>query len=107
MPARSRSRLPDEKTLAAQAAAGARYAGHRRQARIRARTLVRHGSADTVVDPRNARLLAGRIPGAREVTFPGLGHLLCWEDPDGFADAVASFLATRLRIQLGDQLALR
>ena len=26
------------------------------------------------------------------VTFPGLGHLLFWEDPDGFAAAVASFL---------------
>lgn len=51
-----------------------------------------HGGADTVVDPRNARLLANRIPDARLVTFPGLGHLLFWEDPDGFADAVASFL---------------
>jgi len=26
------------------------------------------------------------------VTFPELGHLLFWEDPDGFADVVASFL---------------
>jgi hypothetical protein len=26
------------------------------------------------------------------VTFPELGHLLFWEDPDGFADAVTSFL---------------
>jgi pimeloyl-ACP methyl ester carboxylesterase len=51
-----------------------------------------HGGADTVVDPRNGRLLADRIPEARLVTFPELGHLLFWEDPDGFADAVASFL---------------
>jgi len=29
------------------------------------------------------------------VTFPELGHLLFWEDPDGFADAVASFLLAR------------
>ena len=55
-------------------------------------TLVLHGGADAVVDPRNGRLLAARIPGARLVTFPGLGHLLFWEDPDGFAAAVASFL---------------
>ena len=54
--------------------------------------LVLHGGADTVVDPRNGRLLAARIPGARLVPFPGLGHLLFWEDPDGFAAAVASFL---------------
>jgi 3-oxoadipate enol-lactonase len=87
-----RVRLPDAAVLSAQAAAGARYTGHRRQARIRARTVVMHGDADTVVDPRNARLLADRIPGARLVIFPGLGHLLFWEDPDGFADAASSFL---------------
>ena len=45
-----------------------------------------------MVDPRNGRLLAARIPGARLVTFPELGHLLFWEDPDGFAEAVSSFL---------------
>ena len=53
-----------------------------------------HGGADTVVDPRNGKLLADRIPGARLITFPELGHLLFWEDPDGFADAVTSFLLT-------------
>ncbi len=85
----------DRRAVSAQAAAGARYAGRLRQARIRARTLVLHGGADTVVDPRNARLLARRIPDARLVTFPGLGHLLFWEDPDGFAAAVTSFLLSR------------
>jgi 3-oxoadipate enol-lactonase len=63
-----------------------------RQARIRARTLVLHGDADTVVDPRNAKLLAARIPGAQLVIRPGLGHLVFWEDPDAFADAVTAFL---------------
>ena len=85
------SRPADSAVLSAQAFAGSRYAG-RPLARIRARTLVLHGGADAVVDPRNGRLLAARIPGARLVTFPGLGHLLFWEDPDGFAAAVASFL---------------
>jgi len=85
------SRPPDRAILSAQAVAGSRYAG-RFLARIRARTLVLHGGADAVVDPRNGRLLAARIPGARLVTFPGRGHLLFWEDPDGFAAAVASFL---------------
>jgi fermentation-respiration switch protein FrsA (DUF1100 family) len=63
-----------------------------RQRRIRARTLVLHGGADTVVDPRNGKLLANRIPDARLVNFPELGHLFFWEDPDGFTDAVTSFL---------------
>jgi 3-oxoadipate enol-lactonase len=86
------SQPADPRALAAQAAAGALYAGRLRQARIRARTLVLHGGADTVVDPRNGKLLADRIPDARLVTFPELGHLLFWEDPDGFTDAVTSFL---------------
>jgi pimeloyl-ACP methyl ester carboxylesterase len=86
------SRPADPGVLSAQAAAGARYAGRLRQRRIQARTLVLHGSADTVVDPRNGKLLADRIPDARLVTFPELGHLLFWEDPDGFAEAAASFL---------------
>jgi pimeloyl-ACP methyl ester carboxylesterase len=86
------ARPADTALRRAQARAGARYAGHLRQARIRARTLIVHGGADTVVDSRNARLLAERIPSAHLVIFPGLGHLLFWEDPAGFAAAVAAFL---------------
>jgi pimeloyl-ACP methyl ester carboxylesterase len=93
-----RSRPADTAALSAQAAAGARYVGCLRQRRIRARTLILQGGTDTVVDPRNARLLAGRIPGAELVTFPELGHLLFWEDPGGFADAAASFLLARTRV---------
>lgn len=90
---RSRPKHPsDRRVLRAQAAAGTLYVGRLRHARIQTPTLVLHGSADTVVDPRNANLIADRIPGARLVIFPGLGHLLFWEDPDGFADAVTSFL---------------
>jgi 3-oxoadipate enol-lactonase len=94
------SRPVDPEVLSAQASAGARYAGRLRRARIRARTLVLHGDADRVVDPRNAKLLAGRIPNAQLVIFPDLGHLLFWEDPDGFTDVVASFLlAARSRMR--------
>jgi 3-oxoadipate enol-lactonase len=75
-----------------QAKAGARYAGHFRQRRIGAPTLILHGAADRVVDPRNARLLADRIGGAELRIFPGLGHLFYWEDPDGFAATVTDFL---------------
>ena len=87
-----RVRPADPGARPAQAAAGALYVGGLRQRRIGARTLVLQGTADTVVDPRNARLLADRIPGARLVMFPELGHLLFWEDPSGFAAAVISFL---------------
>ena len=44
------------------------------------------------MDPRNGQLLASRIPGAQLMIFPELGHLLCWQDPRGFAAAVSSFL---------------
>jgi 3-oxoadipate enol-lactonase len=90
-----RSRPADPRALSAQAAAGARYAGRLRQTRILARTLVLHGAADTVVNPGNGKLLADSIPGAQLMIFPELGHLLFWQDPDGFADAVISFLPTR------------
>jgi 3-oxoadipate enol-lactonase len=72
--------------------AGARYFGGARQSRIRARTLVLQGSADTVVDPRNASLLARRIPDAELMVLPGLGHLFFWERPEALTDPVVRFL---------------
>ena len=93
--ARQRSATAAQATWQGQVTAGASYVGGLRQRSIRARTLILHGEADRVVDPRNARLLAARIPHARLVTFPGLGHLFFWEDPAGFADAVSSFLLDR------------
>jgi pimeloyl-ACP methyl ester carboxylesterase len=56
------------------------------------------GAADTVVDPRNAKLLAGRIPGAQLVIFPELGHLLLWQEPDSIADVVTLFLLDGAKI---------
>jgi hypothetical protein len=52
-----------------------------------------------VVDPRNAKLLAGRIPGAQLVIFPELGHLLFWQEPDSFADVVTLFLLDDAKIK--------
>ena len=74
----------------AQMAAGARFGGLR-QSSITAPTLVLHGTEDRVVDPRNARLLADRIPHARLEMLPGLGHLFFWEAPQVFVDAVTRF----------------
>lgn len=87
-----RSRPADPGALSAQAIAGASYTSRLTQAHIQVPTLVLHGGADRVVDPRNAKLLADRIPGAELVIIPELGHLFFWEDPDGFAAAVTEFL---------------
>jgi len=91
--AHQRRRPNDPAAWAAMAAAGARYSGGLRQTRIQAPTLVLHGAADRVVDPRNSQLLATRIPNAQLRIFPDLGHLFFWEDPEGFCKVVTSFLA--------------
>jgi pimeloyl-ACP methyl ester carboxylesterase len=76
----------------AQAAAGAAFDRLDDVGSIRAPTLVLHGTADNVVDVRNADLLAQRIPRARLELFDGRGHLFFWEDPQRFARVVAEFL---------------
>ena len=54
-------------------------------------TLVVQGEGDVVVDPRNAPLLAERIPGARLQLVAG-GHLFFWNRPAEFAEVVTEFL---------------
>lgn len=77
----------------AQAAAGASFDGSARLGEISIPTLVLHGTADNVVDHRNAELLAREIPDARLEWFEGCGHLFFWEEPKRFARIVTEFLA--------------
>jgi len=49
---------------------------------ITAPTLVIHGTADEMILPLNAELIAKAIPGARLEIFDGVGHLFWWEEPD-------------------------
>ena len=83
---------PDPAGWAAQAAAGSMWDADGRLERISAPTLVITGTADTVVDPRNSKLLAAEIAGARLELMEGAGHLLFWERPEDFADIVEGFL---------------
>jgi 3-oxoadipate enol-lactonase len=91
--AHHRARPVDPDAWSAQMSAGAAYVGNLDQTRIRAHTLVLHGNADRVVDPRNASLLADRIPHSELVVLPDRAHLLWWEDPDSFVAHVTSFVA--------------
>ncbi len=93
--AHQRRRPSNSAAWAAMAAAGARYSGGMRQTGIQAQTLVLHGAADTVVDPRNSQLLAERIPNAELMILPDVGHLFFWEDPKDFCEAVTTFLTSR------------
>ena len=76
----------------AQAAAGAAFDGSARLGEIRMPTLVLHGTADNVVDHRNAEILAREIPDARLEWFEGCGHLFFWEEPERFVSVVTEFL---------------
>ena len=87
-----KARSGDPASWKALANAGATYSGGTRQSLIGAPTLIMYGDADEVVDPRNSKLLASRIPSSQVVVFPGLGHLFFWEKPAQFAKAVTSFL---------------
>jgi pimeloyl-ACP methyl ester carboxylesterase len=76
-----------------------------RQRRITQPTLVVQGTADQVVDPGNASVLAGLVPGARLQRFDGAGHLLYWEQPKRFVRVVTDFLtdpATDARVPATD-----
>lgn len=77
----------------AQAAAAQTFDAWDRLPELALPTLVLHGTADVVVDPGNAGLLAERIPGAELELFPGCGHLLYWEQPERFVEVVGGFLS--------------
>jgi pimeloyl-ACP methyl ester carboxylesterase len=59
--------------LAAISASGDRRTG---LAQVRVPTLVLHGDADPLVRPSGGRATAAAVPGARLVTYPGMGHNL-------------------------------
>ena len=81
---------PDPAGWQAQAAAGIGFQGV--EGEIAAPTLVLGGTADNVVDHRNAEVLARRIPGARVELLAGAGHLFFWEQPDESVRIINEFL---------------
>jgi pimeloyl-ACP methyl ester carboxylesterase len=60
---------------------------------ILAPTLVIHGDLDPLIPYENGVRLAERIPGARLVTLPGVGHVPSFEAPEQLATLVLEFLA--------------
>jgi 3-oxoadipate enol-lactonase len=76
----------------AQMAAGMLFNPLGRQRDITQPTLIVQGTADRVVDPGNADVLAHLFPNARMELLDGAGHLPYWEQPRRFARIVAGFL---------------
>ena len=67
-------------------------AGHRKQllSRIKAPTVVIHGTADKLVRPSGGKATARRIPGARLITIDGMGHDLPREVWPRIVDAIVA-----------------
>jgi 3-oxoadipate enol-lactonase len=61
---------------------------------ITARTLVIHGTADKLVQPGNAELIAAAIPGARLEWLDGAGHLFWTDQPERTVSVVNEFLGS-------------
>ena len=65
---------------------------HRRAYRIKAATLILWGEQDRINPPSYAADFQGMIAGSKTGTVPNAGHLLMLEQPDAFANTIASFL---------------
>jgi pimeloyl-ACP methyl ester carboxylesterase len=76
----------------AQSFAGATFDAYDRASSISASTLVFHGGADNIVDPRNAELLTRLIRNSLLHVIPDRGHLVMWEEAEALAPVVRDFL---------------
>jgi pimeloyl-ACP methyl ester carboxylesterase len=90
-----RAHPQSEQAWRAQATAGVLFDPLGRQRRITQPTLILQGTADQVVNPVNAELLADLIPDARLRYVEGAGHLVCWDEPRRFVRLVTGFLTDR------------
>ena len=84
---------PDPAGWAAQAGIWASFDVWEELPAIGTPTLVVQGEGDVVVDPRNAALLAERIPGA-ELRLVAGGHLFFWNRPAEFVALLREFLGS-------------
>jgi 3-oxoadipate enol-lactonase len=69
---------------------------HSRLGSISVPTLVVHGTADRLVPPANARILAAAIPGARLELIGGAGHIFFTDAPERSAKVLSDFLGLSL-----------
>jgi 3-oxoadipate enol-lactonase len=68
------------------------WQAYSRLPQIKAPTLVIHGQQDRLVPPKNAEIIASRIPGAKLVWIPNAGHIFGTDQPEVAEQAVDDFL---------------
>lgn len=68
------------------------WSSYERLPAIGVATLVLHGTADRLIAPGNARVLASQIPGAELVWMEGAGHVYHSEQPEAADGAVLGFI---------------
>jgi pimeloyl-ACP methyl ester carboxylesterase len=72
----------------------ARFDVEGRLDRVRAPTLIITGERDQTISPRNQKVLAERIPGARQVVISGAGHAVTADKPAEFNKALIEFITS-------------
>jgi len=93
--------MPPPYALQRQAMAVIGFNAYDRLQDIRSPTLVLTGTADKIVPAENSRVLAGRIPGATLLEFPGAGHGFLVEKAAETNAAVLGFLRAHGRPSAG------
>jgi pimeloyl-ACP methyl ester carboxylesterase len=83
-----------------QAAAVTSHDAASRVGRIGAPTLILAGEEDRLIPAANATALAAAMPGARQVTLPGVGHMFWIEAADAAEEAIRSFLQKSRAVSL-------
>jgi alpha/beta hydrolase family protein len=86
------SRRPDPLGYTYQLWAGLGWSRLQWLHRVQHQTLIVAGEQDPTVPPRNARLLAARLPHARLHVVKGGGHLFLLDEPENAAPAIRAFL---------------
>jgi pimeloyl-ACP methyl ester carboxylesterase len=82
---------PDH-TAARQFMATVKFNAADRISSIEAPTLVACGADDILIPASNSRIIAGKIPGARLIEYPGAGHGFIWQLMDRCLGDLTSFL---------------
>jgi pimeloyl-ACP methyl ester carboxylesterase len=86
------SRAPGHRDILLSTQGGEKGATAATLAQIRVPTLVMHGEKDALIPVASGRAMAAAIPGARLITYPGIGHVPMEQIPDRSAADLRAFL---------------